>query len=76
MIAFTSFEIHPPTDWISGRCPLLKPGKLISLAEQNLMDCSFDYGNIGELQWTFDYIKENKGVDTGAFYPYLEKING
>lgn len=54
-----------------------KTGQLVSLSEQNLVDCTSAYGsrgcNGGYIHTSFLYIRDNKGIDSESSYAYLAR---
>ncbi|XP_073995758.1 procathepsin L-like [Rhodnius prolixus] len=52
----------------------IRTGQLVSLSEQNLIDCSSDYGNKGcsggFMEAAYQYIIDNGGINTEKSYKY------
>jgi len=59
---------------IEGAHVISGQGSLVSLSVQQIIDCSLNYDNYGcdggFMNTSLEYVRDNKGIDTNASYPY------
>nr|RLV76480.1 hypothetical protein DV515_00016933 [Chloebia gouldiae] len=55
-----------------------KTGKLLSLSPQNLVDCVANNDGCGGGYMTnaFEYVRQNRGIDSEDSYPYIGQVGG
>lgn len=55
-----------------------KTGKLLSLSPQNLVDCVANNDGCGGGYMTnaFEYVRQNRGIDSEDAYPYIGQVWG
>lgn len=55
-----------------------RTGKLLSLSPQNLVDCVAENNGCGGGYMTnaFEYVRQNRGIDSEDAYPYIGQVRG
>lgn len=72
----TNWFLSNASNWVQGNAP---SSTKFQLSEQNLVDCSGEFGTKGCIAGTvnqcYRYVRDNEGVNAKDIYPFIEKAD-